>query len=131
MTSGSATTTKTKQTSGFADAADVGGLVDGVDPDAVAERAAGCRSVARMSSGRFGEVATYLPGRRVPGVRVGDGRVEVHVVACWGAPVPDLVAEVRAALTPVAGGLPVDVHVDDVDIPDSAGEAEVYLPEGG
>jgi hypothetical protein len=103
------------------------------DAEAVAERAAGCRSVARISTGPFGEVATYLPGRRVPGVRVGDGRIEVHVVACWGVQVPDLAAEVRAAIGPIAGGLPVDVHVDDVDVPDADGDerVEVYLPDGG
>jgi hypothetical protein len=107
------------------------GLVNVVDAEAIAERAARCRSVAGISAGQFGEVATYLPGRRVPGVRVGDDRVELHVVACWGAPVPDLVAEVRAAVAPIAGDFPVDVYVDDVAIPNGAGEAEVYLPEGG
>lgn len=106
------------------------GLVDAVDAQAVAERVTGCRSVARISTGQFGEVATYLPGRRVPGVRLGDGRVEVHVVACWGAPVPALAAEVRAAVAAIAPGVPIDVYVDDVDIPNGTGEAEVYLPEG-
>jgi hypothetical protein len=100
-----------------------------VDADLIAEQVAGCRSVARMSAGPFGEVATYLPGRRVPGVRIGDGRVEVHVVACWGVSVPNLAAEVRAVLCRVAGGRPVDVHVDDVDVPDGAGGIEIYLPE--
>ncbi|MCA1847025.1 MAG: hypothetical protein LC792_28305 [Actinobacteria bacterium] len=105
------------------------GIEGGVDPDLIAEQVAACRSVARMSPGPFGEVATYLPGRRVPGVRIGDGRVEVHVVACWGVRVPDLAAEVRAVLGRVAGGRPVDVHVDDVDVPDGAGGVEIYLPE--
>lgn len=101
-----------------------------MDAEVIAQRTAGCRSVARISPGPFGEVATYLPGRRVPGVRLGEGRVEVHVVACWGVRVPDLVAEIRAAVAPIAGGLPVDVYVDDVDIPTADGETEVYLPEG-
>jgi hypothetical protein len=105
------------------------GTEGGVDPDLVAGRVAACRSVARMSAGPFGEVATYLPGRRVPGVRIGDGRVEVHVVACWGVSVPDLAAEVRAVLGPVGGGRVVDVHVDDVDVPNGAGGVEIYLPE--
>ncbi|MEW6476043.1 MAG: hypothetical protein AB1679_27615 [Actinomycetota bacterium] len=107
------------------------GLVDAVDPDEVAGLVARCRSVARISPGRFGEVATYLPGHRVPGVRLADDRIEVHVVACWGARVPDVAAEVRAAVAPVTGGVPVDVFVDDVDIPTGTGAAEVYLPEGG
>ena len=100
-----------------------------VDVDAVAERALKCRSVARISTGPFGEVATYLPGRRVPGVRVRDGRLEIHVVACWGAEVPQLADEVRKAVRPVAGEVPIDVHVDDVDVPDAADGAEIYLPD--
>lgn len=105
-------------------------LSEAIDADAVAERAAGCRSVARLSPGAFGEVATYLPGRRIPGVRVADGQIEVHVVACWGVRVPDLAAEVRAAVGPIAGGLPVAVHVDDVDIPGEGEGAQVFLPDG-
>lgn len=100
-----------------------------VDVDAVAERARRCRSVARISSGPFGEVATYLPGRRVPGVRLRDGRLEIHVVACWGAEVPELAGEVRKAVRPVAGEVPIDVHVDDVDVPDAADGAQIYLPD--
>ena len=101
-----------------------------VDPAAVAERVAACRSVARISAGPYGEVATYLPGRRVTGVRIGDGRVEVHVVACWGVRVPDLAAEVRTAVGPLAAGMRIDVHVDDIDVPDGNG-VEVYLPDSG
>ena len=100
-----------------------------VDVEAVAQRALRCRSVARISTGTFGEVATYLPGRRVPGVRVGDGRLEIHVVACWGAEVPALAGEVRDALRPLAGDLPIDVHVDDVDVPDAVNGAQIFLPD--
>lgn len=101
----------------------------GVDVDAVASRVAGCRSVARLTTGRLPEVATYLPGRRIPGVRLVDGRIEIHVVACWGVPVPELAAEVRRAAAPAAAGLAVDVHVDDVDVPDGPSAAQVYLPD--
>lgn len=107
------------------------GLLEAVDAGAVAERAEQCRSVARLSGGQFGEVATYLPGRRVRGVRLAGGHVEVHVVACWGARVADVAAEVRATVGPVAGGLPIDVHVDDVDLPDGGEGAEIFLPDDG
>ena len=100
-----------------------------VDVDAVSERALRCRSVARISTGPFGEVATYLPGRRVPGVRLRDGRLEIHVVACWGAEVAELAAEVRKAVRTVAGEVPIDVHVDDIDVPDDADGAQIYLPD--
>ncbi|MGH9041001.1 MAG: Asp23/Gls24 family envelope stress response protein [Acidimicrobiia bacterium] len=107
------------------------GLLDAVDVDAVAERAAGCRSVARLFPGAVGEVATYLPGRRVPGVRLAGGQIQVHVVARWGVRVPDLAAEVRAAVAPVSAGFPIAVHVDDLDVPESGDEAEVLLPDTG
>ena len=90
---------------------------DAPSADSVAERTVRCRSVARISSGPFGEVATYLPGRRVPGIRLTDHTIEVHVVARWGVRVSDLAAEVRAAVQPTAAGRSVDVHVDDVEIP--------------
>jgi hypothetical protein len=103
--------------------------VTAVDVEAVAERAVRCRSVARISTGPFGEVATYLAGRRVPGVRLSNGRLEIHVVACWGAEVPELAGEVREAVRPLAGTVPIDVHVDDIDVPDAADGAQVYLPD--
>jgi uncharacterized alkaline shock family protein YloU len=100
-----------------------------VDVDAVVQRTASCRSVARLAAGRFGEVATYLPGRRIPGVRVADGRVEVHVVARWNVPVPELAAEVRQAVRPWTGDLTVDVHVDDVEVATGSDGTPLYLPE--
>mgnify|MGYP006195774567 CR=1 FL=1 len=66
--------------------------------------------VARLD----GAVASYLPGRRVDGVRVGD-RVEVAVVLRLGRPVGEVVAELRAAVTRVAGRAPVDVVVADLE----------------
>ncbi|TQM80078.1 hypothetical protein FHX81_2401 [Saccharothrix saharensis] len=66
--------------------------------------------VARLD----GAVASYLPGRRVDGVRVGD-RVEVAVVLRPGRPVGEVAAELRAAVTRVAGRAPVDVLVADLE----------------
>jgi len=43
--------------------------------------------VSALHGGLFGEVATYLPGRRVSGIRVRDDVSEVHVVITWGTPV--------------------------------------------
>lgn len=75
--------------------------------------------VADLHGGSFGEVATYLPGRRVPGVRIRDDLSEVHVVTLWGAPVPATADAVRAAVEPIVG-TPVHVVVEDVVDP-SAG----------
>ncbi|MGH3507015.1 MAG: hypothetical protein ACRDO2_07400 [Nocardioidaceae bacterium] len=59
-------------------------------------------------------MATYLPGRRVVGVRVEDRRVLVSVVLASGSSIRSLEAQVRSALAPHVGGRQVDVHVADV-----------------
>lgn len=89
-----------------------------VDLDAVASAAERCRSVASLFGGDLGEIATYLPGRKVSGVRVRDDSVELHVVARWGAAVPDLDAEVRTAVAPLVGARAVDIHVEDLEVPE-------------
>ena len=96
-----------------------------VDVEAVAAAAQGCPVVAGLAGGRFGEVATYQPGRRIVGVRQAEGTVEVHVVARWGTPLPELADVVRAAVAPYAGGLPVAVFVDDIELPGDASPAEL------
>jgi len=72
---------------------------DGVNVDAVAAAVLGCAGVAGLDGGRFGEVASYLPGRKVPGVVVSGGRVTVQIRSRWAVPMPDL-----AALVTVAAG---------------------------
>lgn len=103
-------------------------LSGAISPDAVVERVAACPSVARISPGPAGEVATYLPGRRVPGVRMSDDTIEIHVVARWGVRVPDVAADVRAAIASIAAGCSVDVHVDDVEVPSDWDGFEIELP---
>lgn len=84
-------------------------------PDAVARAVLAVPGVVGLHPGTFGEVASYLPGRRVVGVR-GDGRaVEVHVVLRWGAHVVATAEAVRRALT-VLGADVVDVVVEDVAV---------------
>jgi hypothetical protein len=93
-------------------------VIDGVDVDAVAAAVAGCAGVSALDGGQFGEVATtYLPGRKVAGVVVADGRVKVRVRAQWGVPVPDLAALIMAVLAPLTGSRPVDVTISEVDDP--------------
>ncbi len=96
------------------------------DLEAVAAAALGCPLIAGLTGGRFGEVATYRPGRRILGVREAGGVVEVHVVAKWGRPLPEVAEVVRAAVESRAGGLPVAVFVDDIEVPDQ--EAQVGAP---
>ncbi|MGZ4575510.1 MAG: hypothetical protein ACXVXY_11020 [Mycobacteriaceae bacterium] len=84
------------------------------DVDAIAAATSGCPAVAGLHEGGARAVATYLPGRRVVGVRVEDHRVLVSVVLASGSSVRSLEAQVRSALAPHVGGRRVDVHVADV-----------------
>jgi hypothetical protein len=86
------------------------------DADAIAEAVRTLPSVAALGGGLSAHVATYLPGRRVPGVRVADDVVEVHVTARYGVPLHDLATAVRAAAALHAAGRPVDVTICDVDL---------------
>lgn len=92
-----------------------------VDVDAVAAAVTACPSVSHLVQGGPGEqVATFLPGRRVGGVRVTDEAVEVHVATRWDVPIPLAASEVRAALATLAGGRAVTVAVEDIDEPQVA-----------
>ena len=92
--------------------------VGDVDVDEVARTVQACPSVAGLSRGTGVEVATYLPGRRVHGVRLVGGVVEVHLAAHYGRPLPEVAEEVRRALATVVEGLPVTVFIDDLQLTD-------------
>ncbi len=98
-----------------------------VDPDAVSTAALSCPQVARLSGGFAGEVATYLPGRSVAGVRVTDNEVEIHIVARWGTNLPEVADVVRLAVKPVTAGLRTSVYVEDIEVP---GDAEALVEQG-
>jgi uncharacterized alkaline shock family protein YloU len=103
-------------------------LQDLPDADAISAAVLTCPSVAGLSGGLAGEVATYLPGRRVAGVRTEPGSAEVHVIARYGPPLADIAAEVRRAVAAVVPGLStVNVVVADVQDP-FAPEPEPALP---
>ncbi len=87
------------------------------DPDVIAAAVLACPQVARLSGGLAGEVATYLPGRRVTGVRITPSRIEVSVVAAYGPTAADIAAQVRDAVRAVAGHGPVDVVIADLELP--------------
>jgi len=69
--------------------------------------------VADLHIGAFGEVATYLPGRRVEGVQIRTDHCSVHIVLYWGSPVLETADRVRSAVSPLVGTR-VDVTVEDV-----------------
>lgn len=84
--------------------------------DAVRAAVLAVPGVADLHSGSYGEVATYLPGRKVAGVRVRPERTEVHVVLDWGAPALTTADAVRGAATAITATA-VDVHVQDFAAP--------------
>jgi hypothetical protein len=90
-----------------------------VEADLIAAAVLACPAVAGLhAGGGVRQVATYLPGRRVPGVRVDEAGVQVSVVAAPGVRLPAVAAQVRSALTGLAGRRPVDVHIADVALPE-------------
>jgi hypothetical protein len=93
------------------------------DPVALAERVAAAvtahPAVAGLHGGLYGGVATYLPGRRLVGVRIGEGDepVEVAVVLRPDRPIPDVVRALRQEVSRLCGGAAVDITVADIVVP--------------
>ncbi|MGX6607461.1 hypothetical protein ACWKSP_35850 [Micromonosporaceae bacterium Da 78-11] len=71
--------------------------------------------VVRLHAGRFGEVATYLPGRRVTGIKLGDDRIEVHVVVSGQVPVRETAQLIHTAVAALVA-TPVHVYVEDLAV---------------
>ncbi len=95
-----------------------------LDPGVLAERVAASVTahpgVARLHGGIFGDVATYLPGRRLIGVRIGESGapVELGVVLHLDRPIPDVVRSLRRQVSLLCGGAAVDIVVADVVEPE-------------
>lgn len=83
------------------------------DADRIAAVVTAVEGVAGLHAGMFGEVATYLPGHRVSGVRIGQDRVDVHVSLNLTAPIRDTATAIQRAVAAITA-LPVDVTVEDL-----------------
>lgn len=84
--------------------------------DGLADRLTASPHIEQLCGGAMGTVATYLPGRRISGLRVGDDdRVEVHVVMTWGSTVDDVEAGVVRALGDAR--LLGSLYIDDIAAP--------------
>jgi hypothetical protein len=94
------------------------------DPVELAERVAAAvaahPAVAGLHGGIYGSVTSYLPGRKLLGVRigVGDEPVEVAVVLRSDRPIPETVRSLREEVSRICGGAVVDITVADIVIPD-------------
>jgi hypothetical protein len=99
----------------------VSGSPDRCEPvevvDLIAEAARACPAVAGLHAGPFGQHTTYLPGRRVSGVRLSPEESVVGVVGCYPASVAEIGSQVRAAVGALVPGVPVTIHVEDLLLP--------------
>lgn len=93
------------------------------DPVELAERVAAAvtahPAVAGLHGGLYNAVATYLPGRKLVGVRIGEGDepVEVAVVLLSDRPIPEAVRALRREVSALCGGAAVDITVADILLP--------------
>jgi hypothetical protein len=87
----------------------------GIDADRIAAAVTALPHVAGLHSGRFGEIATLLPGRRVPGVRIRPDEITVGVTGRYPVAVARTGDDVRAAIGPV--DRPVNVWIGDIAPP--------------
>lgn len=92
-------------------------LVDGVDVDAVAAAVRACPGVDDLAAGALGSAASYLPGRTVAGIAVGDEEVTIQLRSRWAVPTAQVAAQVRSAVEGLTGGRRVDVVIADITDP--------------
>lgn len=69
--------------------------------------------VVELYGGLFGEIATYLPGRRVAGVSMDEYGTEIHIVVDISYDLLEVAETVRISVTELTGE-PVSVTVEDV-----------------
>ncbi len=86
-----------------------------IDVDRIAAAVTALPHVAGLHSGRFGEIATLLPGRRIPGVRARPDEITIGVTGRYPASVTEIGTAVRAAAGPV--DRPVHVRIGDMAPP--------------
>ena len=86
--------------------------------EAIAAAVLRCPAVARLHSGRFNAITSYLPGRRVVGIALTPSGVTVGVVGRYPGTVAQIAAQVRAAVATVVPGVAVTVAIEDIDIED-------------
>jgi uncharacterized alkaline shock family protein YloU len=94
-----------------------GTIVDGVDIDAVHAAVSSCPGVARVGSGSLAALTTYLPGRRIPGIRINPDTVELEVIAEWDSNASDISRSVQAVVADLVGTRRVDITIADIDLP--------------
>lgn len=85
----------------------------GTVAEAVADAALAIPGVAELHGGPFGEVGTYLPGKRITGVVLDESSCAVNISVAYPANVLAVAQAVRAAVEQVID-LPITITVGDV-----------------
>lgn len=91
-------------------------LPDAREPDPAEVLAAVVQAVpgvVRLDGGPLGEIGTYLPGRRVPGIRRTADGTDVHLVVDQTADLRAVAERVHREVAGIVPG-PVHVYIDDV-----------------
>jgi hypothetical protein len=91
--------------------------VDGVDVDRLAAAVEDCPAVDALVDGPPDWAATYLPRRRISGIRIEGDAVTTQVRLRYGSTVGQLARQVWRAATPLAGPRRVDIVVADISEP--------------
>lgn len=87
------------------------------DPDRIQTAVLSVPAVVALHGGAYEEIATYLPSRRIAGIRADTEHVEVHVMTRYGTPLVLIGAQIREALHPVLGERTLTIAVDDILLP--------------
>lgn len=82
--------------------------------EAIVARVLATPGVAALHGGMFGEVAIYLPARRIVGVQMDATHVAVHIVMTWGADVRRVAADVQTGVAQLTPERSVSVTVEDI-----------------
>lgn len=93
-------------------------LADADLADVVAATTLAVSGVAAMHGGEFGEIATYLPGRKVVGIRIDSEQCDIHISAAYPSDVNGVARGVRRAVQQLVS-VPVSVTVEDIIDPGS------------
>ncbi|WP_240945368.1 hypothetical protein [Rhodococcus sp. HNM0569] len=92
--------------------------------DDVAAAVLAVPGVAALHGGEFGEVATYLPGRRVTGIVLGDDACRVHVTVHYPVDAVATADAVRDAVARLVGAVPIEITIGDVETPHDTVDVE-------
>ncbi|MER5261827.1 hypothetical protein ABTZ99_07085 [Actinosynnema sp. NPDC002837] len=96
-------------------------MIPEIEATVIATAVRALPQVAGPHSGRYGEIATHLPGRRVDGVRVRPAEIAVGVVARYPATTAEVDTAVRVAVRAAIGRAVPALHVwiGDIALPDT------------